>query len=110
MNRTITRILLAERVVDDGDMRLLRALPQEQQTAVGPFVFLDHYRHRGRRGIGDRPHPHAGIEVVSYLLEGGVEHRDSMGSHDQLAAGDALLCRAGAGSLRVAASGFAVAG
>lgn len=99
MDRTMTHVLPAERVVDDGDMRLLRALPQERQTALGPFVFLDHYRHQGRRGIGDRPHPHAGIEVVSYLLEGEVEHRDSMGSRDRLAAGDAQFIRAGRGMI-----------
>jgi redox-sensitive bicupin YhaK (pirin superfamily) len=99
MDRIITRVLPAEHVVDDGDMRLLRALPHERQISVGPFVFLDHYRHQGRRGIGDRPHPHAGIEVVSYLLEGGVEHRDSMGSHDRLVAGDAQFIRAGRGMI-----------
>lgn len=99
MERTITRILPAETVIDDGDMRLLRALPQAQQVAVGPFVFIDHYRHQSPRGIGDRPHPHAGIEVVSYLLEGGVEHRDSMGFRDRLAAGDAQFIRAGRGML-----------
>ncbi|TSH96620.1 pirin family protein [Verticiella sediminum] len=99
MERTITRIVPAGTVVDDGDMRLLRALPQSQQVAVGPFVFIDHYRHQGLRGIGDRPHPHAGIEVVSYLLEGGVEHRDSMGSRDRLEAGDAQFIRAGRGML-----------
>ena len=99
MERTLTRIVPAETVIDNGDMRLLRALPQDRQVAVGPFVFLDHYRHQGLRGIGERPHPHAGIEVVSYLLEGGVEHRDSMGFRDRLAAGDAQFIRAGRGML-----------
>lgn len=99
MNRVISRTLSAQRIVDDGDMLLLRALPQEQQIAVGPFVFFDHYRHKGQRGIGDRPHPHAGIEVVSYLLEGSVEHRDSMGSRDRLTAGDAQFIRAGRGMI-----------
>lgn len=99
MDRTITQALSAERAIDDGDMRLLRALPQERRTSVGPFVFLDHYRHRSKRGIGDRPHPHAGIEVVSYLLEGSVEHRDSMGSRDRLEAGDAQFIRAGRGMI-----------
>ncbi|MGE8321261.1 MAG: pirin family protein [Comamonas sp.] len=89
----------ADIVIDDGDMRLLRALPQAQQTAVGPFVLIDHYRHQGLQGIGDRPHPHAGIEVVSYLLEGGVAHRDSLGFQDRLAAGDAQWIRAGRGML-----------
>jgi len=52
-----------------------------------------------QRGIDDKPHPHAGIEVISYLLEGGVEHRDSAGFHDRLGPGDAQWIRAGRGML-----------
>ena len=99
MDRALTRILNAQDLIDDGDMRLRRALPQQQLISLGPFVFLDHYRHQGPRGIGDRPHPHAGIEVVSYLLEGGVEHRDSMGFRDRLGPGDAQFIRTGRGML-----------
>jgi redox-sensitive bicupin YhaK (pirin superfamily) len=99
MNRRIETRLAAQRVIDDGDMLLFRALPAPDRPSVGPFVFVDHYRHRSRRGIGDRPHPHAGIEVLSYLLEGGVEHRDSMGFRDRLGPGDAQWIRAGRGIL-----------
>lgn len=99
MTRTITTVLPGQRVIDDGDMLLWRALPAEQHDHLGPFVFIDHYRHQSRRGIGDRPHPHAGIEVLSYLLEGGVEHRDSMGRTDRLGPGDAQHIRAGRGML-----------
>jgi redox-sensitive bicupin YhaK (pirin superfamily) len=99
MNRRIETRLAAQRVIDDGDMLLFRALPAPDRPSVGPFVFVDHYRHRSRRGIGDKPHPHAGIEVLSYLLEGGVEHRDSMGFRDRLGAGDAQWIRAGRGIL-----------
>lgn len=88
-----------QRVIDDGDMLLRRALPVQGQTSLGPFVFLDHYRHHSQRGIGDRPHPHAGIEVISYLLDGGVEHRDSAGFRDRLGPGDAQWIRAGRGML-----------
>ena len=98
MNRKISSTLPAERVIDDGDMVLYRALPTAR-ISVGPFVFLDHYRHHGMRGIGDTPHPHAGIEVISYLLEGGVEHRDSAGFRDKLGPGDAQWIRAGRGVL-----------
>jgi redox-sensitive bicupin YhaK (pirin superfamily) len=97
MPRTIATILPGHRVIDDGDMLLWRALPTDQHDHLGPFVFIDHYRHQSRRGIGDRPHPHAGIEVLSYLLEGGVEHRDSMGHTDRLGPGDAQHIRAGRG-------------
>ncbi len=97
--RTIEAILPEDRIIDDGDMLLRRALPVEGHPSLGPFVFLDHYRHQSRRGIGDRPHPHAGIEVISYLLDGGVEHRDSAGFRDTLGPGDAQWIRAGRGML-----------
>jgi redox-sensitive bicupin YhaK (pirin superfamily) len=99
MDRTITSVLPAEQIIDDGDMVLYRGLPSADRNAVGPFVFLDHYRHHSMRGIGDKPHPHAGIEVVSYLLEGGVEHRDSAGFRDKLGPRDAQWIRAGRGIL-----------
>lgn len=99
MTRRIDTRLPAQRIIDDGEMRLFRALPAPHRPSVGPFVFVDHYRSRSARGIGDRPHPHAGIEVLSYLLEGGVEHRDSMGFRDRLGPGDAQWIRAGRGIL-----------
>jgi redox-sensitive bicupin YhaK (pirin superfamily) len=99
MNRDISFVLTAKRIIDDGDMRLYRALPSPERVAVGPFVFFDHYRHQSLRGIGDRPHPHAGIELISYVLEGGMEHRDSMGFRDRLGPGDAQWIRAGRGIL-----------
>lgn len=99
MNRRLVAKLQAPRVIDDGDMLLRRALPSSQRVSLGPFVFIDHYRHQSRRGIGDRPHPHAGIEVISYLLEGGMEHRDSMGFRDRLGPGDAQWICSGRGIL-----------
>lgn len=97
MERTIAVTLPAQRIINDGDMLLWRALPLAERNHLGPFVFIDHYRHQSRRGIGDKPHPHAGIEVLSYLLEGGVEHRDSTGMTDLLGPGDAQYIRAGRG-------------
>lgn len=97
MERTVNTVIPAQRVIDDGDMLLWRALPHHQRASIGPYVFVDHYRHQGPRGIGDRPHPHAGIEVISYLFSGGVEHRDSLGGKGSLKAGDAQYIRAGRG-------------
>lgn len=97
--RQIEMIVPSDLIIDDGDMLLWRALPVDEQISLGPFVFLDHYRHQSRRGIGDKPHPHAGIEVISYLLDGGVEHRDSLGFRDTLGPGDAQRIRAGRGML-----------
>lgn len=97
MDRSIEAVIAPQRVVDDGDMLLYRALPQRGRESVGPFVFIDHYRSQSKRGIGDKPHPHAGIEVLSYLLEGGVVHRDSMGFTDTLGPGDAQWIASGRG-------------
>jgi quercetin 2,3-dioxygenase len=99
VDRRLIGKLQAPRVIDDGDMLLRRALPSSDRTSLGPFVFIDHYQHKSRRGIGDRPHPHAGIEVISYLLEGGMEHRDSMGFRDRLGPGDAQWICSGRGIL-----------
>ncbi len=99
MTRVVQSLLPTHRVIDDGEMLLYRALPTAERDAIGPFVFVDHYRSRTTRGIGDKPHPHAGIEVVSYLLEGSMEHRDSMGFRDRLGPGDAQWIRAGRGIL-----------
>src|SRR5690348_13434878 len=99
MVRRTDSIFPGQRLIDDGDIRAWRASPAPDRIAVGPFVSVDHYRHKSRRGIGDKPHPHAGIEVLSYLLEGGVEHRDSMGFRDRLGPGDAQWIRAGRGIL-----------
>lgn len=95
----IQRIHQAHRAIDDGDMLLRRALPSNAVASLGPFVFVDHYAHVSRRGIGDRPHPHAGIEVISYLLEGSVHHRDSMGFSDRIDAGEVQVISAGKGML-----------
>jgi len=103
MSRQMNAVIPADTIIDDGDMRLYRALPTRARDALGPFVFIDHYRTRTARGIGDRPHPHAGIEVISYLLSGGMEHRDSMGFRDVIGPGDAQWIRAGRGILHAEA-------
>lgn len=97
--RTITEVLSAHKAIDDGDMLLWRALPQRDRLSIGPYVFVDHYKHQSKRGIGDKPHPHAGIEVISYLFEGGVAHRDSKGLKGELNALDAQYINAGRGMI-----------
>ena len=97
--RAIIKAFKSSTVINDGDMRLLRSLPTSSIESLGPFVFLDHYQHQSKRGIGDKPHPHAGIEVISYLLEGSVEHKDSLGNVDILNAGDSQFIKAGSGML-----------
>jgi redox-sensitive bicupin YhaK (pirin superfamily) len=82
-----------------GTFTVRRSLPARERHAVGPWVFLDHFGpHRavpGQDGVG--PHPHAGIETVTYLLSGTNEHRDSAGHHGIVGRGGAQWMTAGRG-------------
>jgi quercetin 2,3-dioxygenase len=97
MQREISKIYSNNPVIDDGQMLLYRLLPMYAVESVGPFVFVDYYAASGGRGIGQGPHPHAGIEVLSYLLKGHVEHRDSQGFIDRICDGEAQHIKAGRG-------------
>ena len=82
-----------------GTFTVRRALPERERHSVGPWVFLDHFgpfrATPGHDGVG--PHPHAGIETVTYLLSGRNEHRDSAGHHGIVAAGGAQWMTSGRG-------------
>ena len=82
-----------------GTFMVRRALPFRERHSVGPWVFLDHFGpfrvKPGEDGVG--PHPHAGIETVTYLLSGRQEHRDSAGHVGIVAAGGAQWMTAGGG-------------
>ncbi|MBK9212875.1 MAG: pirin family protein [Saprospiraceae bacterium] len=97
MKREIAKAFQGIPAVQDSAMTLFRALPTNQIESLGPFVFVDFYETKGTKGIGDSPHPHAGIEVISYLLQGESVHRDSLGNTDTLTDGDAQFIKAGQG-------------
>lgn len=82
-----------------GSTPVLRALPSSQASSVGPFVFLDHFGPAPTRPGTLAAHPHAGIEVMTYLIEGANTHRDSAGNTGSVAAGGAQWMRAGGGVL-----------
>lgn len=82
-----------------GHFTVLRALPTHAVQAVGPFVFLDHFGPFAASPETLPAHPHAGIEVMTYLLEGANEHRDSAGHRGIVEAGGAQWMRAGRGIL-----------
>jgi redox-sensitive bicupin YhaK (pirin superfamily) len=93
-----------DRVVDSqvapvGSFTVRRALPARDRHSVGPWVFLDHFGpFKSKPGVdGVGAHPHAGIETVTYLLEGRNEHRDSAGHHGIVGAGGAQWMTAGRG-------------
>lgn len=85
---------------DLGDFRVNRSLPARERTMVGPFIFVDEFgpaRLPGGRGMDVRPHPHINLATVTYLFEGAIEHRDSIGSHQVIEPGAINLMTAGSG-------------
>ncbi len=67
---------------------------------VGPFIFFDHMgpaEFAPARGMDVRPHPHIGLATVTYLFEGEITHRDSLGSHQAIRPGDINWMTAGRG-------------
>lgn len=78
-----------------------RVLPSVKRRTVGPFIFLDHFGPMtvppGGDGMEVRPHPHIGLATVTYLFDGGIFHRDSLGYAQAIRPGDVNWMTAGAG-------------
>ena len=93
--------IITPRPSDLGDgFMVRRALPAALQRAVGPFVFLDEMgpaQFAPGQGLDVRPHPHIGLATVTYLFEGEILHRDSLGSVVPIRPGDVNWMTAGRG-------------
>jgi len=92
--------LIVPRTVDLGDMTVRRALPSARSRMVGPFIFFDHFgpaEFRAGKGIDVRPHPHIGLATVTYLFDGEIVHRDSLGSAVAIKPGEVNWMTAGRG-------------
>jgi redox-sensitive bicupin YhaK (pirin superfamily) len=78
-----------------------RVLPSVKRRMVGPFIFLDHFGPMvvppGGSGMNVRPHPHIGLATVTYLFDGGIFHRDSLGYAQAIRPGDVNWMTAGSG-------------
>jgi redox-sensitive bicupin YhaK (pirin superfamily) len=93
--------IVVPRTSDLGDgFEVRRALPSRQRRMVGPFVFLDqmgpHVFNAGT-GLDVRPHPHIGLATVTYLFEGEIHHRDSLGTSVAIRPGEVNWMTAGRG-------------
>ena len=77
-------------------IRVQRTLPQRQRSLIGAWCFIDHYGPTSAR-MDVPPHPHTGLQTVSWLFGGRVEHRDSAGVHALVRPGELNLMTAGAG-------------
>jgi redox-sensitive bicupin YhaK (pirin superfamily) len=92
--------VIAPRTVDLGDFAVRRALPSARTRMVGPFIFFDHFgpaEFRAGAGLDVRPHPHIGLSTVTYLFDGEIMHRDSLGTAMAIRPGEVNWMTAGRG-------------
>ena len=76
-------LMIVPRSVDLGGFSVRRALPHSRRRMVGPFIFFDHFgpaEFKSGQGIDVRPHPHIGLATVTFLFDGEIMHRDSLGT------------------------------
>jgi quercetin 2,3-dioxygenase len=88
------------RLADVGRMPVRRALPRRERRTVGPWCFADHMGPAPvteTAGLDIGPHPHTGLQTVTWLLSGEVLHRDSLGTEQLIRAGQLNLMTAGRG-------------
>lgn len=105
MDRLVTEGSDIERVIrthekDLGGFSVRRALPAPNRRMVGPYIFFDHMgpaRFAVGEGVDVRPHPHIGIATVTYLFEGEIMHRDSLGYVQAIRPGAVNLMVTGSG-------------
>jgi redox-sensitive bicupin YhaK (pirin superfamily) len=92
--------VIVPRARDLGGFEVRRALPSAQKQMIGPFIFFDQMGPAEfliGGGIDVRPHPHIGLATVTYLFEGEIWHRDSLGSSLAIKPGEVNLMTAGRG-------------
>jgi redox-sensitive bicupin YhaK (pirin superfamily) len=92
--------VIVPRTVDLDGFQIRRALPSAQSRMVGPFIFFDHFgpmEFRSGQGLDVRPHPHIGLATVTYLFDGEIMHRDTLGSVVPIRPGEVNWMTAGRG-------------
>jgi hypothetical protein len=93
-------LILRSRLRPVGNSQVRRLLPAAKKQAVGPFLFFDHFgpeEHEPSSDYDVRPHPHIGLSTVTYLFEGKMIHRDSIGSVQAIEPGAINWMTAGRG-------------
>ena len=99
---TVTRLIRAQRAVEGDGFVVRRPFPTSSLSYIDPFLLFDHMgpaEFAPGEGTGTPWHPHRGFETVTYLLEGDLEHRDSLGNQGFLRTGDTQWMTAGSGVL-----------
>jgi hypothetical protein len=95
-------LVIDQRRKDLGGFEVGRVLPFAKHRMVGPFVFFDHmgpadFQPGFGREVDVRPHPHIGLSTVTYLFEGNITHRDSVGAIQEINPGEVNWMTAGSG-------------
>lgn len=93
-------LIIEERAANIGNFLVGRLLPFRQKRSVGPFVFIDHMgpvKLNERENFDVLPHPHIGLSTLTYLFEGSIMHRDSIGSEVEIKPGAVNWMTAGGG-------------
>src|SRR5512138_2320846 len=110
MTADVVELVIQPRLRDIGDFAVRRILPYAKRRMIGPFVFLDEFGPvtlPAGQGIDVRPHPHIGLATVTYLFEGEILHRDSLGSVQAIRPGAVNWMTAGRGIVHSERSGAA---
>lgn len=97
--REVARIIRGREVVEGAGVRLLRIFGNDEAPFTDPFLLLDNFGSDDARDyvLGFPWHPHRGIETVTYMIEGDVEHGDSLGNKGMISSGDIQWMTAGSG-------------
>lgn len=97
---TNIEMIIIPRSQDIGGFEVHRALPFKDRRMVGPFIFWDQMgpgEFLSGHGVDVRPHPHIGLSTVTYLFNGTLDHKDSLGNDRRITPGDVNLMTAGSG-------------
>ena len=93
-------VVITPKAKDIGGFEVRRALPSIERRSIGPFVFFDQMgpaTFAAGTGIDVRPHPHIGLSTLTWLVEGEIMHRDSLGSEQPIRPGEVNWMTAGRG-------------
>ena len=98
--RAVARFVDSVRTVEGGGFSVRRPFPTARLSDFDPFLLLDHLgpvNYAPGKAVGAPDHPHRGFETVSYILEGKMQHKDSVGNSGLLSSGDVQWMTAGGG-------------
>ncbi|MEM0448432.1 MAG: pirin family protein [Methanomassiliicoccales archaeon] len=99
--RSVRMVLVAKSITEGAGVRLNRAFGQKEAADFDPFLLLDHFRSFDPNDFeaGFPFHPHRGIQTVTYLISGSIEHQDSLGNWGKIGPGEVQWMIAGSGIL-----------